>query len=48
LGSVLPEQKVQAIEKLKNDEKQVAMVDDDVNDEPAMEKSSISMGTARK
>lgn len=47
-GNLMPEQKVQAIEKLRNDEKQVAMVGDGVNDAPAMAKSTvgIAMGAA--
>jgi Cd2+/Zn2+-exporting ATPase len=47
-GNLLPEQKVQAIEKLKATEKKVAMVGDGVNDAPAMAKSTvvIAMGAA--
>ncbi|MFT3705627.1 MAG: heavy metal translocating P-type ATPase [Agriterribacter sp.] len=47
-GNLMPEQKVEAIEKLKTSEKKVAMVGDGVNDAPAMAKSTvgIAMGAA--
>lgn len=47
-GNLMPEQKVQAIEKLRTSEKKVAMVGDGVNDAPAMAKSTvgIAMGAA--
>jgi Zn2+/Cd2+-exporting ATPase len=47
-GNLLPEQKVEAIEKIRFTEKKVAMVGDGVNDAPAMAKSTvgIAMGAA--
>ena len=47
-GNLMPEQKVEAIEKLRTSEKKVAMVGDGVNDAPAMAKSTvgIAMGAA--
>ena len=47
-GNLMPEQKVEAIEKLKISEKKIAMVGDGVNDAPAMAKSTvgIAMGAA--
>lgn len=48
MGNLMPEQKVEAIEKLRVQEKKVAMVGDGVNDAPAMAKSTvgIAMGAA--
>lgn len=48
LGNLMPEDKVEAVQKLAKSEKMVAMVGDGVNDAPAMAKSTvgIAMGAA--
>lgn len=43
-GNLMPEQKVEAINKLISSEKKVAMVGDGVNDAPAMAKSTVGIG----
>ncbi len=48
MGGLMPEEKVKAIDNLRESEKKVAMVGDGVNDAPAMAKSTvgIAMGAA--
>jgi Cd2+/Zn2+-exporting ATPase len=48
MGNLMPEDKVQSVQKLDKSEKMVAMVGDGVNDAPAMAKSTvgIAMGAA--
>jgi Cd2+/Zn2+-exporting ATPase len=42
-GNLMPEQKVEAIEKLRTTEKKIAMVGDGVDDAPAMSKSTVGI-----